>query len=297
MLSKKIAVSAICCVLAASMFSACWWDKDSSSSSMVPGSSSIMNDSSSMMGEPSSDMMGGSSSMPGSENSMSSSMNSSSSSMTKSMSAPAKIATAAAAAAAAAPVSGDWKTRLVNAANPLPENFEVATRAIKGYDSREFDTRAADALEQMLNAAEAADNKLYLVSAYRSVSRQKALFARKTNFFIAEGFDEDEAQRQAAMWVARAGTSEHNLGLAVDIVSANWYSTNSDLTEAFDQTPAYAWLAAHSAEYGFVLRYPKGKEKITGVTYEPWHYRYVGSEAARSLTESGLALEEYNAKQ
>jgi D-alanyl-D-alanine carboxypeptidase len=184
-------------------------------------------------------------------------------------------------------------TRLVNAQNPLPENFTVETVNITGYDERPFDKRAAPDLEALLADAEAAGCKLYLVSGYRSVERQTALFRRKTNAFLAEGFDQAEAERQAAMWVARPGTSEHNTGLAADLVSADWYAHHNDLTADFDTTPEFEWLLAHCAEYGFILRYPKEKENITGVTYEPWHYRYVGKQAAADIMRSGGTLEEY----
>lgn len=184
-------------------------------------------------------------------------------------------------------------TRLVNAQNPLPENFTVETASISGYDERLFDKRAAPHLEALLADAEAAGCKLYLVSSYRSVERQSALFRRKTNSFLAEGFDQAEAERQAAMWVARPGTSEHNTGLAADLVSADWYAHHSDLTADFEETPEFAWLYEHCAEYGFILRYPLGKETITGVTYEPWHYRYVGKQAAAEIMQAGSTLEEY----
>ncbi len=169
----------------------------------------------------------------------------------------------------------------------------METARISGYDERLFDRRAAPDLEALLADAEAAGCKLYLVSGYRSVERQAALFARKTNSFLAEGFDRAEAERQAAMWVARPGTSEHNTGLAADIVSADWYAHHSDLTADFEETPAFAWLREHCAEYGFILRYPKDKENITGVTYEPWHYRYVGKQAAAEIMQAGITLEEY----
>ncbi len=233
-----------------------------------------------------------------------------------------------------------WATRLVNEANPLPENFSIKTVMIEGYENRPFDARAADALEAMLTDAETAGCKLYLVSAYRSVERQRNLFARKTQSFLDEGFPQEEAEKQAAQWVARPGTSEHNLGLAADIVSANWYSQHDDLTADFEQTPEFEWLQAHCAEYGFILRYPKGnlaadivsanwysqhddltadfeqtpefewlqahcaeygfilrypkgKEDVTGITYEPWHYRYVGKDAAAQIMAQGITLEEY----
>ncbi len=195
---------------------------------------------------------------------------------------------------ASADPSAEWMTRLVNAEHPLPEDFTVETAAIRGYDERLFDRRAAPMLQAMLDDAEKAGCKLYLVSAYRSVKRQTALFSRKTNSFLAEGLPREEAERQAALWVARPGTSEHNTGLAADIVSADWYAHHDDLTAEFENTPEFEWLMAHCAEYGFILRYPKGGQDITGVVYEPWHYRFVGRQAARSIMSKGITLEEWN---
>ena len=154
-----------------------------------------------------------------------------------------------AAAPAAALSAENWSIRLVNAHNPLPENFTIKTVPIQGYENRLFDARAADALENMLKDAEAAGCKLYLVSAYRSVERQSALFRRKTASFTAEGFPPDEAEKQAARYVARPGTSEHNVGLAADIVSSDWYETNSDLTTEFEKTPHFIWLSENAADY------------------------------------------------
>ena len=145
----------------------------------------------------------------------------------------------------------------------------------------------------MLHDAEQEGCKLYLVSGYRSIGRQRALFQIKTESFVKQGLALEQAEQEAARWVARPGTSEHNLGLAADIVSADWYTTHNDLTEDFEQTPAFAWLKANCAEYGFILRYPKDKEAVTGVSYEPWHYRYVGQEAAKQIILTGITLEEY----
>ncbi|MEG2403973.1 MAG: D-alanyl-D-alanine carboxypeptidase family protein, partial [Oscillospiraceae bacterium] len=160
---KKLAVLAICAVLSCSLFTGCWWNSSSSSSSsssrpQVSSSSSVKPGSSSMLPD-------ASSMMPGS---------SSASSSTTS------------AAANAAVEDLKWATRLVNAQNPLPENFTVKTTAIRGYDNREFDLRAAQSLEALLHDAEQAGNKLYLVSAYRSIERQAALFKRKTAFYTAQ---------------------------------------------------------------------------------------------------------------
>ena len=136
--------------------------------------------------------------------------------------------------------------------------------------------------------------------AHLKVDLLKNLSARRLTHMkkVAQVLMEDKiqcltAERQAAQWVARPGTSEHNLGLAADIVSADWYAQHDDLTADFDQTPAFAWLREHCADYGFILRYPLGKESVTGVTYEPWHYRYVGEEAARAIMDAQLTLEEY----
>lgn len=201
------------------------------------------------------------------------------------------------AAQAAAPSAcfpeGDWSLVLVNAQHPLAETFTVKTEAIPGYDDRQFDSRAAQALTSMLKAAQADGCPLYLVSSYRSVSRQSALFLKKTNFYKAQGFNQQDAENEAAKLVARPGTSEHNLGLAADIVSADWYQTHDDLTAEFETTPAFAWLQQHAAEYGFILRYPNGKESVTGIDYEPWHYRYVGPTAAKEITQQQITLEEY----
>ncbi len=313
MLLKKFLAFTAALALSAALFTGCWGRDASSSSSSRPSSSS-----SSMSGSTSSSMPGsmsgsvpgvidgaqsaGSDLMEGASDALSdaggavsdamsgvggavSDITGMSGSSSRSMSSPA--------APTAAGAQEEWSLRLVNAANPLPEDFEVRTANISGYENRPFDMRAADQLEAMLRDAENAGCKLYLVSGYRSVGRQKALFKRKTEVFVNEGFELAEAEKQAAQWVARPGTSEHNLGLAVDIVSADWYSSHNDLTADFDQTPEFAWLRDHCAEYGFILRYPLGKESVTGVTYEPWHYRYVGKEAAQAIMSSGLTLEEY----
>ena len=189
-------------------------------------------------------------------------------------------------------LGSSWELTLVNAENPLSGDFSVSVRGIEAYPDRQFDERAADALENLLADAEKAGNKLYLVSAYRSVKRQSALYERKVNWYLARGYEPTLARTQAAKWVAEPGASEHNLGLAADIVSATWYQSHDDLTEEFEDTPEFAWLSTHAAQYGFVLRYPKNKTAATGIGYEPWHYRYVGKNAAKYLTENGLCLEE-----
>ena len=131
--------------------------------------------------------------------------------------------------AAAAQPAADWRTLLVNAEHPLPADFAVETAPVENYEDRLFDARAVEELNAMLKGAADAGLPLYLVSTYRSVERQTALYKRKVNYYLEQGLAQAEAEQQAARWVAAPGTSEHNLGLAADIVSANWYSENDDL--------------------------------------------------------------------
>lgn len=244
-------------------------DMSDAASDMMSGASDAMSD----MGKAASDMTDGVSSTPTSD--------------------PSGASVSSDAAMASVEAASNWQLRLVNAANPLPDDFEPETSNIAGYEHRPFDMRAADWLEKMLHDAEQDGCKLYLVSGYRSIGRQRALFQIKTEELMQQGLAAQQAEQEAARWVARPGTSEHNLGLAADIVSADWYTTHNDLTEDFEQTPAFAWLKANCAEYGFILRYPKEKEAVTGISYEPWHYRYVGQEAAKQIMLTGITLEEY----
>ena len=188
----------------------------------------------------------------------------------------------------------DWPLTLVNASHPLPAGYRPPLADVSGSE-KQLERHAAAALQQMFADAKAAGVPLYLVSGYRSVSYQQGLFERKVRSYLAEGLPRDEAERQASAWVARPGTGEHSLGLAADIVSGDWYLAHDDLTQDFEQTPQFVWLRENAARYGFILRYPAGKEAVTGVHYEPWHYRYVGDAAPR-IAAAGLTLEEYLGK-
>ena len=295
-MKKLIALSAAAC-LAAGLLAGCWGGDSSSAASQAPSSSSRPASSAPSAGSPGSISGGLSDAVSdaggGASDVLSGAGGAVSGALSGAGDAVSDLTGGDSRAAAAAARDDAWMLRLVNADNPLPEDFTVRTAPIDGYDAQSFDMRAADALNALLRDAERDGTPLYLVSAYRTIGRQKALFERKTAAFEAEGLPRAEAERQAAQWVARPGQSEHNLGLAADIVSADWYTNHNDLTADFAQTPAYAWLTAHCADYGFILRYPQGKEAVTGVTWEPWHYRYVGREAARAITDGGLTLEEY----
>lgn len=170
---------------------------------------------------------------------------------------------------------------LVNKEHPLPADYAPDyTNGAGQSTSLQGDAEAA--AEAFLAAANAQGNSMYILSGYRSYDVQASLFA---NYAAAHGED------KANMFSARAGQSEHQTGLAFDVGDAAHSGYN--LQTSIDQFPGVQWMMQHCAEYGFILRYPEGKEKITGYQYEPWHFRYVGVEAATAIMSSGLTLEEY----
>ena len=187
--------------------------------------------------------------------------------------------------------ASSWNLILVNRANPLPDDFTVDLVDITGQ--YKFDSRAADALKQMLADAEAAGQPMVLRSTYRTKARSEELYTAKVQEFVNNGYSQEDAENEAAKWIAPAGTSEHHTGLAADIVSAEYDADNWDLVEDFEDYAGFEWLYENCANYGFILRYPKDKQEITKITYEPWHYRYVGVEAAKEIMSKGLCLEEY----
>lgn len=175
---------------------------------------------------------------------------------------------------------------LVNPWNTVPDEYSPT---IVDYEGWQMDASCRDALKQMLRDCAKAGHTAIVVSAYRSHEYQKNLFQNRIQRFMDEGYDRDEAERLAAMRVARPGTSEHELGLALDIVDINYQNLN----EVQETMPAQIWLMENSWRYGFILRYPNGTTDSTGIIYEPWHYRYVGVELSSILQDCGLCLEEY----
>ena len=172
---------------------------------------------------------------------------------------------------------------LVNPWNPLPEDWEVDLVTLS--DGRQIDSRCYDALQEMMDACREAGYEPLICSAYRTQETQQSLYDNKVQRLISSGMSEDEAKAEAAKAVAIPGTSEHQLGLAVDLVDANM----QDLTSAQESTETQKWLMANSWRYGFIHRYPNGKTDITGIIYEPWHYRYVGKDAAQEIFKIGRA--------
>ena len=185
----------------------------------------------------------------------------------------------------ATPANADsWELTLVNKTHALPADWNVNVVQIR--DSKYIDARIADALTQMVeDCAKAGYDDVFINEAYRSHERQQEIWDEFYNNYLAQGYSESEAYELTGQSVAVPGTSEHELGLAADICSIN-----------FDETynaPIQTWLRENGWKYGFIQRYPAGKEDVTGTKNENWHFRYVGVEAAKAMHDSGQVLEEY----
>lgn len=179
---------------------------------------------------------------------------------------------------------------VVNPWNPLPEDWVCDLVTLS--DGRRVDSRCYEAFEEMMAACRDAGYAPFLCSAYRTQETQQSLYDNKVQRLMNSGMGEEEAKVEAAKAVAIPGTSEHQLGLAVDIVDANM----QDLTDEQEKTETQKWLMANSWRYGFIHRYPNDKTDITGIIYEPWHYRYVGKAAAQDIFNRDITLEEYVGK-
>lgn len=179
----------------------------------------------------------------------------------------------------------DWNLFLVNPDNTIDENWTPQELKSVGND-QSIDSRIYSAYNAMISAAKKDGVSLWVVSGYRSYSKQNRLYNNRVTRSKNENpsFTQEEAEADAARNVARPGTSEHQLGLAIDFNSVE---------TSFADTKAGKWLKEHAAEYGFILRYEEDKQDITKVTYEPWHYRYVGAKHALTMQEKGMCMEEY----
>lgn len=182
-----------------------------------------------------------------------------------------------------------WYLMLVNRDYILPDDYTVKTAKTVidiygGYDRGYLDYRVAPHFIEMYNAALEDGLKLSPLSGYRSVERQKNNFENLIRDYMNKGYSKAQATVLASEIILPPSTSEHNAGLAMDILS---------LEVSFENSDEFAWLQEHAADYGFILRYPKDKQDITKITYEPWHWRYVGVKAAKEMKASGECLEEY----
>ena len=176
---------------------------------------------------------------------------------------------------------GDWRLVIVNSEVPLPDDFQMTPTL---FDTITVNSKMYPELTALINAAYNDEINLWIASGYRSVEEQESVLDRAVQRRMADGMTYEKAYEDARITIQAPGYSEHHTGLAVDF---------NDVEDDFRETKAYTWLQEHAAEYGFVERYPKGKESITGIDYEPWHYRYVGKEHAQRMNELNMCLEEY----
>ena len=176
---------------------------------------------------------------------------------------------------------------VANPWNQIPQTY--AANLVETENGYMVDSACADSLLAMLQDCRKAGFNAQITSAYREHELQVYLYDQKVNYFLDLGYSEADAKAEAATIVAVPGTSEHELGLAVDLVDNSYWL----LDEGQENTPAQKWLMEHCWEYGFVLRYPNDKSHVTGIIYEPWHYRYVGQAVAEELRTTGMCLEEY----
>jgi D-alanyl-D-alanine carboxypeptidase len=186
----------------------------------------------------------------------------------------------------------DWQRILVNKQNPISLSFTpVSLASVDG--TYELDSRVVPFIQEMIQAATADGIQLRLVSAYRDAELQQYLYQREIDSYKAQGLSQAAATEEAGRWVAIPGTSEHQTGLAADIVSYDWLVAGKGLVAEFATDPAAIWLKEHAKEHGFILRYPEDKTEITGIGFEPWHYRFVGVETATAIMDGKICLEEH----
>ena len=175
-----------------------------------------------------------------------------------------------------------WNLILVNRDSYIPDDYQVELTELS--NGKKVDSRIYPELQEMFNDARAQGYGLFVREGYRTQEEQQQLLDEKIEAYENEGKSKSEAKKLAEQWVAIPGTSEHQLGIAVDI--------NADTTKS-SSDDVYSWLAENAHKYGFIKRYPSDKTDITGVINEPWHYRYVGKEAALEIYSQGMCLEEY----
>lgn len=176
----------------------------------------------------------------------------------------------------------DWQLILVNSQNPIPENYNIELTTLS--NGVNVDSRIYPDLQNMFDDARNSGIYPIVGEGYRTKKDQENIMNEKILEFILQGYSKTEARELAKEWVAEPGTSEHELGIALDINADTEFSADEDV---------YQWLSENAYKYGFILRYPYGKEAVTGIDYEPWHYRYVGKEAASAIFSQQITLEEY----
>ena len=184
-------------------------------------------------------------------------------------------------------LADDWRLILVNKQHPIPADYDFPLGDINRR--MHCDERIIGNLFAMMQGAKEDGIALEIRSPYRNMNRQEYLFDAHIEDYMEKGLSYMDAYSVTSQTVTVPNASEHQIGLAIDITSTSY----SALNQGFAETKAGAWLAEHSCEYGFILRYPLGKEHITGIEFEPWHFRYVGVDAALVMKEEDLTLEEF----
>ena len=185
-----------------------------------------------------------------------------------------------------------WCLILTNAEYPVPEDYEVELEAIPGTEQW-VDKRIYEPLMAMIGDMKAQGLSPVVCSGYRTLDKQEKLFNRKVLSYVKAGHTKEESYNLARQTISIPGSGEHCLGLAVDFYTRKYHK----LERAFEDTPESKWLMEHAQEYGFIMRYGGNKTDITGIQYEPWHYRYVGVEAAKYMKDNELSLEEFYIEQ
>ena len=181
----------------------------------------------------------------------------------------------------------DWNLMLVGPQNKLIDNYSFEKK--KTNNEKDMDARIFDNWVDMYTDAQSAGIDIFITSAYRSIDLQSKLFQNKIDSHMANGNSKDQATVLAKEYLTVPGYSEHHTGLALDIVTPSYQNLNA----GFSDTDAGKWLKDNAHKYGFILRYPKEKEDITDIKFEPWHFRYVGTEHAEYIYTNDLCLEEY----
>ncbi|MDE6602066.1 MAG: M15 family metallopeptidase, partial [Lachnospiraceae bacterium] len=181
----------------------------------------------------------------------------------------------------------DWRLVLINKQHPIPEDYDFKLGTFTS--GMRCDERVIEDLLLMMQAAKKDGLNLVVRSPYRTSDHQEDNFNDRIKSYMRQGLSYMDAYKATSRVITVPGCSEHEVGLALDITS----DTFIPLLQGFADTEEGKWLEEHSHEYGFTLRYPSGKEYITGIEYEPWHFRYVGREAAAIMKDEELCLEEF----
>lgn len=183
----------------------------------------------------------------------------------------------------------EWNLILVNSTHFVNQDYISNIKLTKLRNGQAVDERCYPDLQRMMDDCRKEGYSPIICSSFRTNQKQRELFKKQVSEYMSQGLSEQDAKAEAAKSVAIPGTSEHELGLAVDIADIN----NQNLISGMESQPVQQWLMENCWKYGFILRYPPDKSDITGIVYEPWHYRYVGYGAAKYIYENNLTLEEY----